>query len=221
MRTIHLHGALGKKYGKRFELNVCTAGEAIRALSANFPKFSKDIRDGAWHIVRGEKIDSGLDLADEESIVSFNLGKGDLHIVPVVAGSKRAGLLKTILGVVLIGAAFALTGGALAGAIGPGLGMGSGFLGGITGTQVALFGAAMALAGISSLLTPQEKTKENDDDSSFTMAGPGNTTDQGVPVPLVYGEVITGGVMISGGYDVERIAIVGDGGGSIGGSGKK
>lgn len=220
MRTIHLHGAIGRKYGKKFKLDVRTAGEAIRALGANFPNFLKDIRDGAWHVVRGKNVDTGFSL-DKDDIAGFNLGNGDLHIVPVVAGSKRAGLLKTVLGVVLIGAAFALTGGTLAGAIGPGLGLSSTALGGITGTQVALFGAAMALAGVSSLLTPQEKKKENGDDSSFTMNGPGNTSDQGVPVPLVYGEVITGGVMISGGYDVERIAIVGNGGGSIGGGGKK
>lgn len=216
MREIHLHGSLGRKYGKLFKLDVRTAGEAIRALGANFPQFLKDLRAGSWHVVRGKKVDSGLSL-DKDDISSFNLGQGALHIVPVVAGSKRAGLLKIVLGVVLIGAAFVLTGGTLAAAIGA---QGT-LLGGITGTQVALFGAAMALAGVSSLLTPQEKKKEQSDDSSFTMTGPGNTTDQGVPVPLVYGEVITGGVLISGGYDVERIAVVGSGGGSIGGGGGK
>lgn len=216
MRKIHLHGALGKKYGRAFELDVRTAAEAIRALSANFPKFMKDLRDGSWHVVRGKKVDKGLDLGKDD-IATFNLGSGDLHIVPVVAGSKRAGLLKIVLGVVLIGAAFVLTGGALAAPIMSG----GGLLGGITGTQLALFGAAMALAGVSALLTPEEKKKEDSDDSSFTMTGPGNTTDQGVPVPLVYGEVITGGVLISGGYDVERIAVVGNGGSSFGGGGKK
>jgi predicted phage tail protein len=219
MRKVHLHGALGKKYGKVFELEVRTAGEAIRALAANFPKFLKDIRAGSWHVVRGEKVDKGLDLGRDD-ISGFNLGKGDLHIVPVVAGSKRAGLLKVVLGAVLIGAAFVLTAGAAAGLAAPILG-GGGLLGGITGTNLALFGAAMALAGVSSLLTPEEKKKEDSDDSSFTMTGPGNTADQGVPVPLVYGEVITGGVMVSGGYDVERIAVTGNGGGSVGSGGKK
>ncbi|PZR92244.1 MAG: hypothetical protein DI537_13735 [Stutzerimonas stutzeri] len=218
MRKVHLHGALGKKYGKTFELEVRTAGEAIRALSANFPKFLKDLREGSWHIVRGKSVDKGLDLGKDD-ISTFNLGQGDLHIVPVVAGSKRAGLLKVVLGAVLIGAAFVLTAGAAAGLAAPI--MQGGLLGGITGTQLALFGAAMALAGVSALLTPEEKKKEDTDDSSFTMTGPGNTTDQGVPVPLVYGEVITGGVLISGGYDVERIAVSGSGGGSIGGGGKK
>ena len=216
MRNVYLHGALAKKYGSEFRLNVTTAGEAIRALAANFPSFMKDIRDGAWHVVRGKDIDHGLSL-DENQIAGFRLGKGDLHIVPFVAGSKRGGLLKIILGVVLIGAAFALTGGALATTIGAG-----GALGGlgITGTQVALFGAAVALAGVSSLLAPEEKADKEDGSNSFTMSGPGNTYDQGNPVPLVYGEVITGGQLISGGIDIERIKVTGSGGGSVGG-GKK
>lgn len=216
MRKVILHGKLGKKYGKEFSLEVNTAGEAIRALSANFPGFMQDIRDGAWHLIRGKKVKGGMDL-DETQIAGFNLGKGDLHIMPYVAGSKRGGLLKIVLGVVLIGAAFALTAGAgLASAISVG-----GASLGITGTQVALFGAAVALAGISSLLAPEEKADEEDGSESFTSAGPGSTTNQGAPVPLVYGEVITGGVLISGGVDIERIAVTGSGGGSVGSGGKK
>lgn len=202
MRKIILHGSLGDKYGKEFNLDVATAGEAVRALATNFPEFMKDIREGAWHVVRGKSVDKGLSL-DEDQLTSFRLGKGDLHIVPFVAGSKRGGLLKIILGVVLIGAAFLFTGGALATPI---LG-GTGILGGVTGTSVALFGAAMALAGVSSLLSPEEKAEDADKQNSFTMSGPGNTYDQGNPVPLVYGEVITGGVLVSGGIDIERIKV--------------
>lgn len=216
MRTIHLHGFLATKYGKSFKLDIDTAGEAIRALTANFPTFMQDIREGAWHIVRGKDVDKGVSL-DEHQISSFRLGKGDLHLVPFVAGSKRGGLLKVILGVVLIGAAFLFTGGALATSITGGTGL----LGGVTGTQVALFGAAVALAGVSSLLAPEEKADEKDGSESYTMSGPGNTYDQGNPVPLVYGEVITGGVLISGGVDIERIAVTGNGGGSVGSGGKK
>lgn len=201
MRNVVLHGSIAKKYGSSFRLNVKTAGEAIRALSANFPEFMKDIREGAWHVVRGEDPDKGISL-DESQIAKFRLGKGDLHIVPFVAGSKRGGLLKVILGVVLIGAAFVLTAGA-----GLGAAIGGGMLSGVTGTQVALFGTAIALAGVSSLLAPEEKADSTEKQDSFTMSGPGNSYEQGSPVPLVYGEVITGGVLISGGVDVERIKV--------------
>jgi len=210
LRKVYLHGALGEEFGREFELNVKTAGEAIRALSANFPQFLQRIREGAWHVVRGKSVEKGMSLG-EDDISTFNLGRGDLHIMPAVAGSKNSGgLLKIILGAVLVGAAFLFTGGALAQPIM------AGALGGVTGTQLALVGVAVAVAGVSQLLAPEEESKD-DDDSSFTMAGPGNTYEQGQPVPLVYGEVYTGGVLISGGIDIERMAANGKKSGSIGG----
>ena len=209
MRNVYLHGSLGEQYGRHFRLDVKTAGEAIRALSANFPSFYQTIRDGAWHVVRGRDVDTGMDL-DADQVRDFNLGNGDLHIVPYVAGSKRGGLLKIILGVVLVGAAFLFTGGALATPIA------GGALGGITGTHVALFGAAVAVAGVSQLLAPEESGKD-EDEHSFTMSGPSSTDQQGVAMPLVYGEVITGGRLISGGVDIERISASGKKSGSIGG----
>lgn len=212
MRCIHLHGALGAKYGRTLRFDVATAGEAVRALCANYPGIMKDLRDGSWHVVRGKKLKDGFSLG-EEDIAGFHLGAADLHIAPVARGSKRNGLLKIILGVALVGVAFAFSGGALATPI---MG-GGGLLGGITYGNLAMVGAATALAGVSSLLSPEDKAKD-DNENSFTFSGPGNAYTQGSPVPLVYGEVITGGVMVSGGVDVERIAV--NGPASYGGKGK-
>jgi len=39
------------------------------------------------------------------------------------------------------------------------------------------------------------------------MSGPTNMSDQAIPVPLVYGEVITGGGVVSGGIDIERMKV--------------
>ena len=39
------------------------------------------------------------------------------------------------------------------------------------------------------------------------MSGPGNTYDEGRCVPLNYGEIIVGGYLISGGLDIEQIAV--------------
>lgn len=199
MRDIYLHGALGEKYGKVFRLSVATAGEAVRALAANFPEFLRDLHDGAWHVVRGKKVDTGFSL-DETQLGTFKLGSSDLHFVPYVAGSKRGGLLKIILGVVLIGAAFVFSGGALATPIA------GGALGGVTYGNMAMIGAAVALAGVSSLLSPEEKS-EDDKQNSFTFAGPENSYEQSAPIPLVYGEIITGAVMVSGGLDIEKIKV--------------
>lgn len=200
MRKVFLHGVLAKKYGRVFNLEVRTAGEAIRALITNFPAFREDITKGSWHVVRGQNLKKGRSL-DEYDVSYFNLGKGDLHIAPVVKGSKHSGGgLKVILGVALIGAAFLFTGGALTQAIGTGV------FSSVTGTHVAVFGLALALTGVSSLLSPEEKTR-NKNDNSFIMSGPTNMSDQAIPVPLVYGEVITGGGVVSGGIDIERMKV--------------
>lgn len=201
MRKVFLHGILRKKYGRVFNLEVRTAGEAIRALITNFPSFREDITKGSWHVVRGQSIKKGRSL-DEYDVSYFNLGKGDLHIAPVVKGSKHGGgALKVILGVALIGAAFLFTGGALTQAIGTGV------FSSVSGTHVAVFGLAMALTGVSSLLSPEEKMQKDKNEASFIMNGPSNMSDQAMPVPLVYGEVITGGGVVSGGTDIERIKV--------------
>lgn len=200
MRKIVLHGALGAKHEPFYELEVETAAEAVRALCLIVPNFMLDLREGAYRIVMGEDPDEGFAL-DEDQIAGFRLGRSDLHLVPVVAGSKSGGgTLKIVLGVALIGVAFAFSAGALAAPI---LG---GALGGLTYGNVAMVGLALAATGVSSMLSPEEKTSEKKD-TSFTLSGPGNAYNQGYPVPLVYGEVITGGVLVSGGVDIESIPV--------------
>jgi len=199
MRKIHMHGHLGEKFGTLFELDVSTAGEALRALCFQLKGLEGEIRAGSYHVIAGSSIDDGLDL-DGEGCASFNLGRMDIHFVPVIAGSKSSGgLIKVVLGVVLIGAAFALSGGALGTAIGASGSM----LGGVTYGNMAMFGVAIAGAGVSQMLSPE--SSDEDTDESYLFSGPSNSYTQGSPIPLVYGEVITGGMLISGGVDVEQL----------------
>lgn len=198
MRTVVLHGALAKKYGKSFEFEAETASEIIRALSANFVGFSKDIFEGSWHIVRGKTIKGGMDLGEEE-IVGMRLGAADLHILPYVAGSKNGGVLKIVLGVALIGLSFGFAG-ALAAPISTAL------FGATTwGNAMAYIGFSLAISGMSTLLAPETDPTKNENEPSFVSSGPGNTNSEGAIVPIVYGEVITGAVLASGGITIEKI----------------
>ena len=63
---------------------------------------------------------------------------------------------------------------------------------------------ALAAAGVSQLLAPEEEDQKKND--SFTMSGPTNIYEQGYPIPLVYGRVITGTLLVSGSVDIEDIA---------------
>lgn len=209
MRTIHLYGHLKREFGSSFQFNVDTAGEALRALNSNFPgKFVAALKEGSYQLVRGRR-HGGLKL-DLETVNTLRLGSADLHLIPVVAGAasggRGKGVAKAILGVALIGAAifFAPAGAGLLGGMGT---TAFSVLGAnVTWGNIALLGLGLALSGVGSLLTPQQKPKsETDDDKSFSFGGPVNVNEQGNAIPLIYGEVIIGSQPISAGFDIEDL----------------
>src|SRR6185437_7316717 len=157
------------------------------------------------------------------------LGHADLHIVPVLAGSKNSGFGKVLFGSVLVAAAV-VTAGAAAGpetaalvastttpveataaAAGVGMGLGLTAVAGITYGQIAAFGAMMAFGGISQLIAPHptvsDYSQQNpvDQRPSYIFNGPVNASVQGGPVPCVFGETITGSVVVYSGLDVQSV----------------
>lgn len=173
---IRLGGFLGKKYGKHhhFLLERGDAKEAAKALDANYPGFARDLADAESRGLRFAVFKNGKNIGDGELDLG---GARELWFVPVVHGSKRAGLLQTIVGVALIIA-------------GP-------FTGGATyGAGIALFAG-----GVSQMLSPQAAglsqsgAPENLPSHAFGSAK--NTTASGLPVPICIGERRWGGAIIS------------------------
>jgi predicted phage tail protein len=70
-------------------------------------------------------------------------------------------------------------------------------------------GASLVLSGVSEMLfpipKPQEFKSEQDPQLSFSFSGTQNTSRAGTPVPIVYGEIITGSVVISGAVDTQQV----------------
>ncbi|WP_193763927.1 tail assembly protein [Hafnia paralvei] len=120
-----------------------------------------------------------------------------IHLVPIIIGSKRGGLFQTILGVALIGAATFFSGG-LATAF---------TASGVWGGAMALTGASMALGGVVQMLSPQQAgirmRQDPDNKPSYAFGGPVNSTAQGNPVAIGYGEREIGGAVISAGIYTE------------------
>lgn len=217
MKDIYLHGNLGLEFGNHFKLDVHSVGESIRALEANFPgKFYKFIKDGTYRIQRSLK-DPGL---CEEDELKMNLSSKEIHIVPVIQGAKGGGgkgIFTVFLGVALIGAAIAFAPAAAAGGgfFGANMGAsvigGAGLFSGITWGQVALWGVGLALSGVSSLLSSQVNStsaaarESPEERPSFLFNGATNNTEQGGPVPLVYGKMRVGSTVISGGITTEKL----------------
>ena len=130
------------------------------------------------------------------------VGSQEIKIVPVVVGSKGVG--KFIAGAVLVGAVIA-TGGFGGAAIGT-FGLGAGSVG--VGTIVTGIGASLMLSGATEMLFPIPKPPAVSDDPqerNFSFNGVQNTSRAGIAIPIVYGEIFTGSLVVSAGIDTEDI----------------
>ena len=80
--------------------------------------------------------------------------------------------------------------------------------GSITKAVVGL-GGALVLQGVSEMLFPLPKfdnfDSEEDPRLSFSFNGIQQTNRAGTPVPIVYGEIFTGSVVISASVDTEQV----------------
>lgn len=213
LRTVHLHGRLGKEFGRSHRFDVATAGEALRALNCAFPgRFVKALQDGYYKVVRGDKR-NGLHL-DLDLVNQFNLGLADLHIIPVAKGAASntaKGTTKIVLGAALVGSAIFLSGGVLATPLAA-----SGILSGTTYGAVAALGLGLALSGASTLLAkPAGQSTEASNALSVNGGNIGNSGKQGDAIPLIYGECLVGSTPISVWSSIEDISVYADSAGSI------
>ena len=200
LRKIKLYGKLAKFIGHRvLEADVASAAEAVRFLLANWPELEAHMNDQYYRVSVGT-----YDLTAEE--LYDPAGAAPITFVPVVAGAGATA--RIIAGIALIALSFGIAslaaGAALAGSL-------SGFaLQAVAfGTQAGLLaGIGLVLGGVAQLLTPTPKTStdEGDPRKSFSFSGIQNTTRAGVPVPVVYGETLTGSVVISADIDIVQVS---------------
>ena len=145
--------------------------------------------------------------AVDKDELSHPIGKEDIHFIPVITGAGR-GIGKVLLGAALIGLVF-VTGGATF-SMAEGLTFQNSVLGGaFLNKAITYVGAYLVLTGVSEMLFPLPKPpsfeSEEDPRLSFSFGGTQQTGRAGTPVPLVYGEIFTGSVVISGGIDTEQV----------------
>ena len=191
LTKIKVYGRLARFLGQRtFEAEVRSPVDAIKFLVANFPDLQTHMVDQNYCVKVGK-----YQINDKE--INVPVGREEIKIVPVAVGAKGIG--KIIAGVVLVGAVIA-TGGFGGAAIGT-FGIGAGSIG--VGTIVAGIGANLVLTGAAEMMTPVENNTDNDDPASFTFNGILNTINAGVAIPVVYGEVITGSIIVSAGLDTD------------------
>lgn len=194
LRTIRLYGRLGARFGRKFRLAVASPAEAIRALCVVLPGFRQYLAGAKEMGVEFAVFVGRQNLSREQ--LKDPPGAEDIRIAPVMVGSKRGGVLQTILGIVLI----------------------------VVGTYTSIFSAggtsplvgmgwSMVIGGVMQMLAPQPPglgSKDSPENTpNYSMNGAVNTQAQGNPVPLAYGGhdtkgMFTGSAVISGGIYAEE-----------------
>ena len=197
LRKVKLYGKLAKFVGHRvLEADVHNAAEAVRFLVANWPALEQHMANQHYKVEVGS---SALTL--EETL--YPIGSDDISITPVIAGAGNTG--RILLGAALITVAIMAPGAGFAfGAKGVGF-MSTAAGGGFSLAALAgNVGIMLVLSGVAGLLTPTPKTPESEEDpqNQFSFSGIQQTGRAGTAIPVCYGEVLTGSVVISAGIDV-------------------
>lgn len=212
--SVRLYGKLAKKYGTDIiEVYGIHLRDVFAGLVSRFGDvFKSIILNGQWYITKGSRESSILKETDSfisEDLVEFPIIENELHIFPAVTGAGGRGIGQIILGIVLIIVAIAIT--IIYPPAGPAVaGTAFGVSYSATAASLALAGVLSVAGGVVSMLTSTPSMGDYgstnvDQRPSFLYNGVVNNTEQGVPVPLVYGRHLTGSTVISAGMDVEQI----------------
>ncbi|EAA8951845.1 tail assembly protein [Salmonella enterica] len=187
MATLCLYGDL-QRFGKRFSLSIKTAAEGVYALAMQIPGFRQRMNEG-WYQVRI----AGEDVSADNLTARLHepLPPGAvIHIVPRMEGAK-SGWTGILAGAALIAASFI-----------PGLNVAVWAGAAATWSSLAFsLGVSMMLGGVAQMLAPQPKAPsmhnaDNGKQNTY-FSSLDNMVAQGNPLPVAYGEVMTGSRRIS------------------------
>ncbi len=168
MTEIHLHGILGKKYGRLHRFAIKEPRDVVRALEANYENFSKDVKDLlkkniVYSIVADDQWVQGDSFAKKDKVKKIDFTPCILGSGPAVFGSWLAAIMfYASLAISIASAVYAYV---------------------QAGKQQ--YPEIPGAEGISSA-----------NSKSLAFSNRENITEQGNPVPLVYGRLKVGSFVI-------------------------
>jgi predicted phage tail protein len=190
LKKIKVYGKLRKFLGKSYLMAaVKSPQQAMSFLIANFEGIQKHMNDQIYKVKMGGRVIT-------EEYLSMS-GQGDIQIIPVATGS----VLKIVAGIAAA---------AGAGAVGAAVG---GVIGTVLTTALTTIGTSMLIGGVTDLLSPQNPIPDvssvSDIDpsirGSYSFSGIQNVSSSGVPIPIIYGLVFSGSIIISSGTDSTQV----------------
>ena len=203
LRKVKLYGELADFVGyKELDAVINSTADAVSFLIHNFPKLEAHMANRYYQVLIG-------DYDIDETEIHDPIGQSDISIVPIITGAGGRGLGKILLGAALIGVAFFMPVAAGGQSLMAGIKAGSLAKVGMLTKSMAYLGSALVLQGVSDLLfplpEPKDFTNEEDPRISFNFSGVQNTSRAGTSHPIVYGEIVTGSVVISAGIDTNQV----------------
>ncbi|MDH0572125.1 tail assembly protein, partial [Pseudomonas fulva] len=178
-------GSLARLFGRSHSklLDSGSVREVFSALRATIPGFAAEIKRLDSLGMKFAVFRNGANVGED----GFERGgTTELRLVPVLTGSKRAGLLQTILGAVIFVASF--------------------YVPGMQGWGQSL-GASLMVGGVIQMLSPQAKglsqSAAPENLPSYAFGSAKNTTASGNPVPICIGERRWGGAIISASIEAQ------------------
>ena len=191
LKKIKVYGRLRKFLGQSyFEAAVTSPKQAFHFLIANFPEVENHMMNQIYKIKMG-----GMEIT--EDLLNLQSDE-DIQIIPVAVGSKIAAI-----GALSVGAGALAATSSIA------------FISGTLATALTTIGTSMLINEATNLLMPRQDVPSgvmadsfSQNDPTFQSFGFGsiqNVARAGVPVPIIYGEVFTGSVVISSGIDTVQV----------------
>ena len=189
--TVKFYGYL-RKFGNDFKLvDVANSSEALNALYCQINGLRKAIQTHRFFKVKlGKRYFTMPTIRDD---VLQEMSDGDvLHVIPVIGGS--GGAVQFVVGAVLsvVGAVFWWTG--------------------IGGAGLMAIGVGLMASGVAQMLTktpspdnPNRNETEKKQSTSFSNLQ--NLVAQGRPVPLAYGRIMIGSLIIGKGVETLNIQL--------------
>jgi len=200
LKKIKVYGRLRKFLGQSyFEAAVASPKQAFHFLIANFPEVENHMMNQLYKIKMG-----GMEIT--EDLLTLQSDE-DIQIIPIAVGAKGValGALGVFGGAAVSGVTTGLLGTAVLGTT----------IGGIIGGGLTAIGTSLLVNEATQLLTPTPEIptaavtdtfSQNDPTfQSFGFGSISNVSQAGVPIPIIYGEVFIGSVVISSGIDTVQV----------------
>ena len=182
MQKVKLVGEISK-FGSTWETECANIRDIFKLIECQTKGFKQHLINAAESGV-GYEIKRGKDYLENEEELLLSLNEEDIIITEVPSGAKGVGKVLAAIAIVALiiinPANIFIAQGAL--------------------TTVGMFAASLAvnlaLTGITEMMAPGPET-DSKQEEGYLFQGPSNNIQQGLPVPVCYGELLVGGAPIS------------------------